>query len=71
MHTLFALEHNAICDRLQLEFPNWTDEQLFQTARLINASLDGEDPYRGMDAGNSWTSDAPVRHEGELVGHCR
>ncbi|WP_451997368.1 peroxidase family protein [Azospirillum argentinense] len=39
LHTIFALEHNAICDRLKLEFPNWEDEQLFQTARLINAAL--------------------------------
>jgi hypothetical protein len=39
LHTLFALEHNAICDRLRLEFPHWEDEQLFQTARLVNAAL--------------------------------
>jgi Animal haem peroxidase len=39
LHTVFALEHNAICDRLQLEFPNWGDEELFQTARLVNAAL--------------------------------
>ena len=39
LHTLFTLEHNAICNRLQREFPDWSDEQLFQTARLINAAL--------------------------------
>jgi len=39
LHTLFALEHNAICDRLRLEYPYWDDEQLFQTARLVNAAL--------------------------------
>ncbi len=33
------LEHNAICDRLQADYPHWTDEQLFQRARLINAAL--------------------------------
>ena len=38
-HQLFTLEHNAICDRLRAEYPKWTDEQLFQTARLINAAL--------------------------------
>jgi Animal haem peroxidase len=39
MHTVFALEHNAICDRLKADFPQWTDEQLFQRARIINAAL--------------------------------
>ena len=39
MHTLFTLEHNSICDRLKQEYANWTDERLFQTARLINAAL--------------------------------
>ncbi len=39
LHTLFALEHNAICDRLRAEHSGWDDEQLFATARLINAAL--------------------------------
>ena len=39
MHTLFTLEHNAICDRLRVANPQWNDEQLFQTARLVNAAL--------------------------------
>jgi hypothetical protein len=39
MHNLFTLEHNAICDRLAREYPNWSDEDLFQKARLINAAL--------------------------------
>ncbi len=39
MHTLFTLEHNAICDRLRAANPQWNDEQLFQTARLVNAAL--------------------------------
>jgi hypothetical protein len=37
--TLFAREHNAICDRLRAEYPSWSDEDLFQRARLINAAL--------------------------------
>ena len=39
MHVLFTLEHNAICDRLKSEYPTWTDDQLFNKARLINAGL--------------------------------
>jgi hypothetical protein len=37
--TLFAREHNAICDRLAQVYPAWSDEDLFQHARLINAAL--------------------------------
>lgn len=39
LHTLFTLEHNAICDRLRSEFPTWTDQELFDRARLITAAL--------------------------------
>jgi hypothetical protein len=39
MHTLFAREHNAICDMLKAHHPTWSDEQLFLKARLINAAL--------------------------------
>ncbi|MFI1435133.1 peroxidase family protein [Streptomyces lydicus] len=39
MHLVFILEHNAICDRLRGDYPHWSDEQLFQRARLVNAAL--------------------------------
>jgi hypothetical protein len=39
LHTLFMLEHNAICDRLAEENPDWEDGRLFDTARLVNAAL--------------------------------
>jgi hypothetical protein len=39
MHTLFALEHNAICERLKREYASWSDDRLFNTARLVNAAL--------------------------------
>ena len=39
MGTLFGLEHNKICERLRDECPAWSDHELFQTARLINAAL--------------------------------
>jgi len=38
--TLWLREHNRVCDVLKREHPTWSDEQLFQTARLI---LIGED----------------------------
>jgi hypothetical protein len=39
LHTLFTLEHNAICDRFHAEFPAWSDDELFDHARLVNAAL--------------------------------
>jgi hypothetical protein len=39
LHTLFTLEHNAICARLQMEYTDWDDDHLFRVARLINVAL--------------------------------
>jgi len=39
MMTLFTLEHNAICDRLRAEYPTWSDDDIFERARIINAAL--------------------------------
>jgi hypothetical protein len=39
LHTLFALEHNAICDELRKSHPTWTGDQIFDTARLVNCAL--------------------------------
>jgi hypothetical protein len=38
-HTLFAREHNAICDELAKRYPHFDDQELFDKARLINAAL--------------------------------
>lgn len=39
LHTIFTHEHNAICDELARAHPEWDDERLFQTARLVNVAL--------------------------------
>lgn len=39
MRTLFVREHNAICDFLGSLHPEWSDQELFDYARLINAAL--------------------------------
>jgi hypothetical protein len=39
MHTLFAREHNAICDMLKKHYPQWDDNRLYNVARLINAAV--------------------------------
>ncbi|XP_041095637.1 prostaglandin G/H synthase 1-like isoform X2 [Polyodon spathula] len=33
--TIWLREHNRLCDILKAEHPTWSDEQLFQTTRLI------------------------------------
>ena len=39
MHTLFSREHNAIYDELSRANPYWSQDQLFDTARLVNVAL--------------------------------
>ncbi|MDF2971361.1 MAG: catalase [Microvirga sp.] len=39
MHTLFAREHNTVCEALRSEYPHWSDEQVYQTARLVVSAL--------------------------------
>lgn len=39
LHTLFTREHNAIVDRLRVDYPKASGEWLFQKARLVNAAL--------------------------------
>jgi len=39
LHTLFTLEHNAICDALKADYPHLTEDELFGTAQLINSAL--------------------------------
>ncbi|WP_319451122.1 MULTISPECIES: peroxidase family protein [unclassified Mycobacterium] len=38
LHSLFLREHNAICERLADEYPTLDDQQIYDTARLINAA---------------------------------
>ena len=61
LHTLFAREHNEICNTLKAAHPDWHDDQLFNVARLINAAVMAKIhtvewtpailPNRGLDAG--------------------
>ncbi len=39
MATVFIREHNAICDALRREYPQWTDDELYERARLITSAL--------------------------------
>jgi hypothetical protein len=39
LHTLFAREHNVVCDELRAHYKGWTDDRIFNTARLIVSAL--------------------------------
>jgi hypothetical protein len=39
LHTLFAREHNYLCDQLAAKHPQWSDEQLYESAKLINSAV--------------------------------
>ncbi len=39
MHTLFAREHNDVAEALRDEYPGWTEEAIYRTARMIVAAL--------------------------------
>ncbi|HEY7033786.1 MAG TPA: peroxidase family protein [Thermomicrobiales bacterium] len=39
LHNLFTLEHNAICDQFRTRYPHWSDDEVFDHARLVNAAL--------------------------------
>ncbi len=39
MHTLFAREHNVLCDELKSHYRGWSDDQIYNTARLIVTAL--------------------------------
>lgn len=39
MHTLFAREHNLLCDELRTHYRGWSDDHVYHTARLIVSAL--------------------------------
>jgi Animal haem peroxidase len=39
LHTIFMREHNAVCAMLGAAYPGWTDDRIFDKARLIVAAL--------------------------------
>ena len=36
---LFAREHNVVCDELRAQYRGWSDDRVFNTARLVISAL--------------------------------
>jgi Animal haem peroxidase/Catalase len=39
LHTLFAREHNLLCDELRAHYRRWDDDRVYNTARLVVSAL--------------------------------
>lgn len=39
LHTLFVKEHNYLCDHFKQQYPDWSDDDLFDHARLVVAAM--------------------------------
>ena len=68
LHTLFTLEHNAICDALRAERPVLDGRRALRPRAARQLGADGEDPHGRVDAGDHRAPDDEVRDERELVG---
>ncbi|KAJ3292194.1 hypothetical protein HK104_005519 [Borealophlyctis nickersoniae] len=42
LHSLFTLEHNAICDMFKAKNPGWTDQMLHDKARLVLTAVNAK-----------------------------
>ena len=68
LHVLFSLEHNAICDRLRSEYPTWSDDQLYDKARLVNSALLAKIHTLDWTPALTAHPTMKLRDEGQLVG---
>ena len=67
MHTLFANEHNAICDMLQGPLPDLGRRAALPQGTADQRGPDREDPHGRVDARDSRHEGAPDRDERQLV----
>ena len=70
LHGLFALEHNAICDRLKQKHPLWSDDELYHKARLIRRRA-CQDSHTRVDLGRPPNQRVEDRHGDQLAWPAR
>ena len=68
LHTLFTLEHNAICDRLKRGIPDVDGRPALRPGAADQRRADREDPHRRLDARDHRPPDDDVRDARALVG---
>lgn len=42
LHNVFSREHNAICDMFKAKHPDWSDQKLFDMARLVLTAVNAK-----------------------------
>ncbi|KAI8817011.1 heme peroxidase [Fimicolochytrium jonesii] len=42
LHTIWTREHNSICDMFKAKHPEWTDQKLFDMARLVTTAINAK-----------------------------
>ena len=71
MHTLFAREHNAIVDRLRIDYPDGRRRMAVPEGAAGQRGADRQDPHDRVDAGADELAGGAARHARQLVGHAR
>lgn len=59
--TIWLREHNRVCDVLKQEHPEWDDERLFQTSRLILIGKQEEKTIETKSSSAEKTNLLPLR----------
>ena len=68
LHTIFTLEHNAVCDAADEEAPPDDRRRAVRHGAAGDLGADRQDPHRRVDAGDRGPPGPQDRHARQLVG---
>ena len=71
LHTLFAREHNAIVDRLRVDYPDGRRRMAVPESAARQRRPHRQDPHRRMDAGAAELAGRAHGHARQLLGPAR